>query len=427
MNRQIHHWLVVDFESNERDPRTTQLRTEYDGLTIHIQPRMDEYCDVMSTFVRSGENLQQIRLKLNRFLSAMAWKDNNAYVTRGSTAGGARVEDEDKPRFNYLEKRRITGYVISRFDFEHLVVATDERQRLALALYRDGLNSDNEFYKFLSYYKIMNILHSRSDDQMQWINASIPSLKFDAAKRAQELSSVGDIGEYLYVQGRTAIAHAFSRPIRDPDEPADRMEIASDCSLIKGLAERLIEHELGIPSLRTILSEHLYELAGFKLLLGAELSAKLTRAESVRIQELPSMFKLMIGLKERRFYECVKRLEYRPVSCSGGVLVLETDPETQPMNVRLILDFPKETLEFDLREFGYNENHWKFTSEIGESYYRFLWDYYGNGSLEIFDAISAERLSHKLDFIPRNIDFQRTGVSLEISRTIVALRHRRSM
>src|ERR1700686_3281245 len=49
MNRQIHHWLVVDFESNERDPRTTPLRTEYDGLTIHIQPRMDEYCDVMST------------------------------------------------------------------------------------------------------------------------------------------------------------------------------------------------------------------------------------------------------------------------------------------------------------------------------------------------------------------------------------------
>ena len=75
MNRQIHHWLVVDFESNERDPRTTPLRTEYDGLTIHIQPRMDEYCDVMSTFVRPGEDLQQIRLKLNRFLSAMAWKD----------------------------------------------------------------------------------------------------------------------------------------------------------------------------------------------------------------------------------------------------------------------------------------------------------------------------------------------------------------
>jgi hypothetical protein len=44
MNRQIHQWLVVDFESNERDPRTTPLRTEYDGLTIHIQPRMDEYC-----------------------------------------------------------------------------------------------------------------------------------------------------------------------------------------------------------------------------------------------------------------------------------------------------------------------------------------------------------------------------------------------
>jgi hypothetical protein len=424
MNRQIHQWLVVDFESSERDPRTTPLRTEYDGLTIHIQPRMDEYCDVMSTFVRPGENLGQIRLKLNRFLSAMAWKDNNAYVTRGSIAGGARLEDEDKPRFNYLEKRRITGYVISRFDFEHLVVATDDRQRLALALYRDGLNSDNEFYRFLSYYKIVNILHSRPDDQMQWINASIPSLKFDAAKRAQELSSFGDIGKYLYVQGRTAIAHAFGRPIRDPDEPADRMEIKSDCTLIKALAARLIEHELGIPSLSRIWNEHLFELAGFKLLLGDELSAKLTRAESVPIQELPPMFKLMVGLKERQPYECLKRLEYRPVSCSGGVLVLETDPETQPMTVRLILDFSKETLEFDLRDFTYNEDHWKFGSELGESYYRFLWDFYGNGSLEIFDTISGERLSHKTAFIPMNIDFRRTAEALEISTMIVALRYR---
>ena len=42
------------------------------------------------------------------------------------------------------------------------------------------------------------------------------------------------------------------------------------------------------------------------------------------------------------------------MSCSGGVLVLETDPETQPMIVRLILDFSKETLEFDLRDFKCN-------------------------------------------------------------------------
>jgi len=112
------------------------------------------------------------------------------------------------------------------------------------------------------------------------------------------------------------------------------------------------------------------------------------------------------------------------VSCSGGVLVLETDPETQPMIVRLILDFSKETLEFDLRDFKCNEDHWKFGSELGESYYRFLWDYYGNGSLEIFDTISGERLSHKTAFIPMNIDFRRTAEALEISRMIVALRYR---
>ena len=101
---QIHQWLVVNFESEERDPRP-QLKTEYDGLTIHIQPHMDEWCDAMSTFVQPEEDIQRVRLKLNRFLSAMAWKDNRAYATRGSTASGARAQDVDTPRFNYREKR----------------------------------------------------------------------------------------------------------------------------------------------------------------------------------------------------------------------------------------------------------------------------------------------------------------------------------
>jgi hypothetical protein len=417
MRRPLCHWLVVDFESDTRDPRP-QLQTEYDGMTIHIQPHMDEFCDVMSTFVRAEEDIQQASLKLNRFLSAMAWKDNCAFVTRGGGAGNARQQDANNPRFNYLEKRRITGYVISRFDFEHLVVATDDRQRLALALYREGLNSDNEFYGFLSYYKIINIVHSHPDDQMRWIDANLGDLKFEAGERAKQLlAATSDIGKYLYVQGRTAIAHAFGRPIRDPDLPGDRNEIRNDCKLIKGLAALLMENELGVPTLGKIFREHLYELSGFKDLIGEDLSARLVRGEDVRREDLPPVFRLTLGLREHPAYECLKRLEFRVISCDRGVVVLGTNPETQPTQVRLVLNFPAETLEFDLEEFSYNKDHWKFESKLGESYYQFLWDYYGNGYLEIFDALSGERVSHKGAFIPMNIDFRRLELNLEIQRS----------
>jgi hypothetical protein len=416
MRHPLCHWLVVDFESSTRDPRA-QLRTEYDGLTIHIQPHMDEYCDVMSTFVRPEDDLQGARLKLNRFLSAMAWKDDCAFVTRGSTAGGARAQDSENPRFNYLEKRRITGYVISRFDFEHLFVATNDRQRLALALYRDGLNSENEFYRFLSFYKIINILHSDSKDQMRWVNINIPNLKFEAAKRVQELAPKGDIGNYLYVQGRTAIAHAFSRPIRDPDQPGDRTEVGSDCVVVKALAVLLMENELGVPTLSKIFREHLFELSGFKEIIGEDLSIRLLRGEDIRREELPPIFKLSLRLRVHSNYECLEGIVFHPISCDGGILVLATNPEAQPTQVRLVLNFPQETLEFDLNAFSYNKDHWKFDNELGESYYRFLRDYYGNGCLEVFDCLSGERLSHKMAFIPMNIDFQRLDLHLEIQRS----------
>jgi len=401
-----------------RDPRQ-QLQTTYEGLTIHIQPHMDDFCDLMSTFVLPGTDIQHVRLRLNRFLSAMAWKDNRAFITRGDIAGGARPQDSDKPRFNYGEKRRLPYGIISRFDFEHLVVPSNDRQRLALALFRDGLDSDNAFYKFLSYYKIVNILHSRPDDQMEWMNANIPSLRFDAAERAKQLAqSNGDLGKYLYVQGRTAIAHAFASPIRDPDLPADRMEIREDCRLIKGLAALLIERELGIPSLPKIWHDHLYELAGFKELFGEGLTGRLARGEPVGTGEF-SVPKLTLRLKDHLPYRCLERVEFQAVSCESGTLVLATNPETEPMLITIILNFPAETLNFDLTAFAFNQKHWRFRTELAESYYQFLWDYYGNGCLEIYDSLNGDRLSHKLGFIPMNIDFRRLQLDLELQKSIL--------
>lgn len=415
----VHHWLVVAFESDSRDPRP-QLETEYDGLKIHIQPHMDEYCDVMSTFVRPAEDHQQVRLRLNRFLSAMAWKDGNAFITRGSIAGGARANEADKPRFNYGEKRHLPGGVISQFDFEHLVVPVNDRQRLGLALFREGLNSDNEFYRFLSFYKIVNILHSDPKDQMRWIEANLGNLRFDAAERAQQLQAkTAEVGKYLYVQGRTAIAHAFGKPIRDPDLPGDRIEIRTDGKLMRGLAALLIESELGVPSLSTIMRQHLYELAGFKELLVEDLSRRLGRGETVPVGEIPSMPRLTIGLKERQPYDCLNRLDFRVARCEQGIVTLQTDSEAEPMRVSIKLNFPAETIELDLKDFGYDQDHWRYRKETGDSYYAFLRDYYGNGSLQVFDAVNGDRLSHKEAFIPVNIDFGRTFLNFDIKRAVI--------
>ncbi len=420
MQGQICQWLVVAFESHSRDTRE-YLQVTYDDLHIHIQPHNDEYCNVMSVFVEPNGDIQQSRTKLNRFLSAMAWKDSEFFITRGGISSGARASDRDSPRFNYREKRRYPYGVISPFDFEHLVAPTEDRQRLALALYRDGLGADNEFYRFLSFYKVINVLFSHPTRQMEWINANVPHVQHHfGTERAAFLQARGDdIGRYLFVQGRSAIAHAFARPIRDPDLQADRAEILADCDLIKGLAAVLIENELGLPSLRKIWREHLYELSGFKELFGEELVGKLSRRERLPTSDFSSLPRLTVALKGLPPYECLTRLEFKVTSCDAGIIVLETDREVEAMVVRLTLDFPGESLELDLNNFEYTRIHWKYRIDAGLSYYRFLTDYFHNGCLQVFDALNSERLSHKLGFIPMNIDPVRTINGFALKSTIL--------
>jgi len=275
-------WLVVAFESAIHDPRD-QLELVFDGLKLYIKLNQDEHCDLIAAFVEPLQDREEIQIRINRFLSAMAWKDSQRYISRGGIAGGARPEDRNTPRFNYREKRHNPSSVISKYDFEHLQVPTDDRQRLALALYREALGANQEFYKFLSFFKILNIVFERGPQLATWINAHVQQVRNDfSLQRLQELQASGvNIGDYLVREGRNAIAHAFAQPIKDPDVITDIVSVMKDAELMQGLATVLIEEELGFPSLSKIWREHLYELDGFKTLFGEAVVTRLKSREEV--------------------------------------------------------------------------------------------------------------------------------------------------
>jgi hypothetical protein len=56
---------------------------------------------------------------------------------------------------------------------------------------------------------------------------------------------INDVGEYLYGQGRCAVAHANNTTV-DPDDYADRRRLSADLPLVKEVAALFIEKELGI-------------------------------------------------------------------------------------------------------------------------------------------------------------------------------------
>jgi hypothetical protein len=129
-----------------------------------------------------------------------------------------------------------------------LSIPQDPKARVALGLYREAVGVNSIPYEFLGYFKVINTRFKSPDEQIAWINRTSPSLtERDAVTRISELSSIpGDVGRYLYGSGRCAVAHAWSDPVVDPDNPDDIIRLRSDMPVAKALAEYLIEQEYGV-------------------------------------------------------------------------------------------------------------------------------------------------------------------------------------
>jgi hypothetical protein len=127
-----------------------------------------------------------------------------------------------------------------------MIAPTDERSIRAIAIYREALSIRNAPYEFLGYMKIINILFKQGNQQIGWINATLPLLtEKHARSRIDELKvTEADVGKYLYESGRCAVAHAFDVPVVNPDDPIDIFRLSADMPVARALAEYLIEHEL---------------------------------------------------------------------------------------------------------------------------------------------------------------------------------------
>ena len=184
---------------------------------------------------------------INRFLSILFWCDDvpmeNLYGFSGS------AEPVAIPR----DTTRTCGVCIGGYLF-YRDLAPDPKAKLALALYRETLTVNSVPFSFLSYFKILNIFwkdkykKNGSNELIEGIKKMLPKLNDpEAVGRIKQLSkNQPDITKYLYESGRCAVAHAYSRPLVDPDDIDDRMRLSQDIWIIKAIAEELIESELKI-------------------------------------------------------------------------------------------------------------------------------------------------------------------------------------
>ena len=115
----------------------------------------------------------------------------------------------------------------------------------------------------------------------------------------------------------------------------------SDMPLIKNLSELLIEEEYGVLSSHTVWREHLYELAGFKELLGIDCVTKLLEG-SISIDDIQIPVRLSIRLFYHNYYSPFEAMTANLVGYEDRILIIELVSVSRLARVVIGLDFPNE-------------------------------------------------------------------------------------
>lgn len=226
---------------------SSAIALPFEGRLIVLSPPSDRLACRVSLLDPNRTTFEEGGTIVSRFLSRLAW----------SRDGG--ISELFHSGSNMPGRPGLLGqgtYERTPFAAEeppnslYIPTGLSAEAELALALYREGLSVNSIPFAFLSLFKILNIRFSSGSAQERWLNENLAKLRYDpAVNRLQEIQKQHrDVGHYLYVQGRCAVAHANSSPLVNPDEFSDRRRLEFDFPLLKELVALYIEQELDVLS-----------------------------------------------------------------------------------------------------------------------------------------------------------------------------------
>lgn len=392
-------WIIANINTWIGWPEKRTI-VEYRNLKMYLFPEEDDLYPCIGVIKSSSTKDDEIRKIIMQFISELTWVEQNRINIVAWLGGGYPFR---------MKKSKSTTIVSPHFRITYLPEIEDDKIRLALAFYREGLGLDHKAYSFLSFYKIINMFYKSGTTQKDWIkNNYIKITELKAKERIEELLKGGiEIDEYLYVSCRCAIAHAGVEPTIDPENLEDNIRLANDLPIIKSLVEILIENELNVKTSHSVWREHKYELMGFKEIIGNDTITKLLNNEDIKEINIPE--KISIRIWNKANYLPFEAMNINSVHYNDSVLLLKYVSNDSLITFYLKLDFKNERLHIDpINGIKTKDDNTSNAANNIAEVYRFLADYFGNGSLEVWDLTTSKCLGYCDPFIPTNIDLGAT-------------------
>ena len=227
-------------DSNLKIGTEEQIYFPFEGRTFRWINGTAETKAVISIGVKNINDHRTEDELLNRLLSVLVWEHGQPIV-KESGVGGPR-----RPIPLIWGPRMSIGLQVDpRYLFRDTGGYSEERW-LALALFKEGFNSRSVFYRFLNFWKIVELAIKDKNARWAWINTKAPHLGLQRERVQEIVKTNPNIAEYLDYSGRCAIAHIFRDPIINPDDRDDYIRISQDVRVVEDLARAAVEEFLPV-------------------------------------------------------------------------------------------------------------------------------------------------------------------------------------
>lgn len=228
-------WVQIGIDTPIRFNKKRKVIFKFEGYRIIWFNGNKEYFPFIAIPIKNvGDYSKEVEIG-SRFLSVLAYRFIRPIRRLGGYSAGHGFT-----RY----PRKLGDHIFPVPAHDSFRLPTRKEKRLALALYREGLDYHNSFYAFLSLYKIFEIYFRKNTEAIKnWINNHVDKVRDPMSfRRLGEIRKINpDIGDYLYKSERCAVAHAQSAPIIDPDETEDYFNISKDRWLLQDLAKIFID------------------------------------------------------------------------------------------------------------------------------------------------------------------------------------------